>query len=96
MTNTGWSDYVFQPLVPPAASEQGQRVHQGAPPLPDMPSGAEVKERGAVQAAGEIEELTLYMIQQEIEPGTPRADRAAGEGRGRRRQTGGKQMRQRT
>lgn len=71
VTNTPWSDYVFRPgyrLRPlsEVASYISKHGH-----LPEIPSEAEVKEKGVsvadVQAKllAKIEELTLHLIQQE-------------------------------
>ena len=71
VTNTGWSDYVFRPgyrLRP--LSEVGAyiRAHHH---LPDIPTEAEVKEKGVSMAGmqakllAKIEELTLHLIEME-------------------------------
>ncbi len=69
VTNTGWSDYVFQPgyrLRP--LSEIGAYI-QANHHLPDIPSEAEVKEKGVSvgemqsKLLAKVEELTLHMIQ---------------------------------
>ncbi len=73
VTNTGWPDYVFRPgyrLRP--LSELGAyiRAHHH---LPDIPSEAEVKEKGVsvgemqAKLLAKVEELTLHMIQQDKE-----------------------------
>ena len=71
VTNTGWSDYVFQPgyrLRP--LSEVGAYI-QANHHLPDIPSEAEVKEKGVSMGdmqsklLAKVEELTLHMIQAE-------------------------------
>src|SRR5262249_42772840 len=73
VTNTGWSDYVFRPgyrLQP--LSEVSAYIH-ATHHLPDIPSEAEVKEKGVSMAdmqtklLAKIEELTLHMIQQQKE-----------------------------
>ena len=73
VTNSGWSDYVFRPgyrLRP--LSEVGAYI-QANHHLPDIPSEAEVKEKGVSMGEmqskllGKVEELTLHMIQQEKE-----------------------------
>ena len=73
VTNTGWSDYVFQPgyrLRP--LSEVGSDIEANHL-LPDIPSEAEVKEKGVgigemqSKLLAKVEELTLHMIQQEKE-----------------------------
>lgn len=73
VTNTGWSDYVFQPgyrLRP--LSEVGAYI-QANHHLPDIPSETEVKEKGVsvgemqTKLLAKVEELTLHMIQQEKE-----------------------------
>lgn len=69
VTNTGWSDFVFQPgyrLRP--LSEVGAYI-QANHHLPDIPSEAEVKEKGVSvgdmqsKLLAKVEELTLHMIQ---------------------------------
>jgi hypothetical protein len=71
VTNTGWSDYVFQPgyrLRP--LREVGAYIRANRH-LPDIPSEVEVKQKGVsvgeVQSRllAKIEELTLHMIQAE-------------------------------
>jgi hypothetical protein len=71
VTNTPWSDYVFRPgyrLRP--LSEVASFIRQHGH-LPEIPSEAEVKQKGVsvadVQAKllAKIEELTLHLIQQE-------------------------------
>jgi hypothetical protein len=71
VTNTPWSDYVFQPgyrLRP--LSEINAYIQQHRH-LPDIPSEAEVKEKGVsvgemqAKLLAKIEELTLHLIQQE-------------------------------
>jgi hypothetical protein len=68
VTNTGWSDYVFQAgyrLRP--LSEVGAFI-QANHHLPDIPSEAEVRERGIsvgemqAKLLAKVEELTLHMI----------------------------------
>jgi hypothetical protein len=73
VTNTGWSDYVFQPGYRlPSLSEVNAYI-QANHHLPDIPSEAEVKEKGASvgemqsKLLAKVEELTLHMIQQEKE-----------------------------
>ena len=71
VTNTPWSDYVFKPgyrLRP--LSEVASFIRQHGR-LPEIPSEAEVKEKGVTVAdiqaklLAKIEELTLHLIQQE-------------------------------
>jgi hypothetical protein len=73
VTNTGWSDYVFQPgyrLRP--LSEVSAFIHKHRH-LPDIPTEAEVKEKGVsvgemqAKLLAKVEELTLHLIQQEKE-----------------------------
>jgi hypothetical protein len=73
VTNTGWSDYVFQPgyrLRP--LREVDAYIHANHH-LPDIPSAAEVQEKGVSMGdmqsklLAKIEELTLHMIQQDKE-----------------------------
>jgi hypothetical protein len=68
VTNTGWSDYVFQPgyrLRP--LTEVGAYI-QANHHLPDIPSEAEVKEKGVSvgemqsKLLAKVEELTLHII----------------------------------
>ena len=71
VTNTGWSDYVFQPGYRLRSLSEVSSYIQANHHLPDIPSEAEVKEKGvsvgAMQAKllAKVEELTLHMIQQE-------------------------------
>ena len=71
VTNTGWSDYVFRPgyrLRP--LSEVMQYIQKNGH-LPDIPTEAEVKEKGVsvgdmqAKLLAKVEELTLHMIQAE-------------------------------
>jgi len=73
VTNTGWSDYVFKPgyrLRP--LSEVSQFIQKNGH-LPDIPTEAEVKQKGVslgeiqTKLLAKVEELTLHMIQQEKE-----------------------------
>jgi len=73
VTNTGWSDYVFRPgyrLRP--LSEVSQYIQKNGH-LPDIPTEAEVKEKGVslgdmqAKLLAKVEELTLHMIQQDKE-----------------------------
>jgi hypothetical protein len=73
VTNSPWSDYVFQPgyrLRP--LNEVGAYI-QANHHLPGIPSEAEVKEKGVSlgdmqsKLLAKIEELTLHMIQQQKE-----------------------------
>lgn len=68
VTNTGWSDYVFQPdyrLQPLSEVKAYIQLHHH---LPEIPSEAEVKEKGVSvgemqsKLLAKIEELTLHMI----------------------------------
>ncbi len=69
VTNTGWSDYVFQPgyRLPPLR-EVGAFI-QANHHLPGIPSEAEVKAKGVslgdmqAKLLAKVEELTLHMIQ---------------------------------
>jgi hypothetical protein len=68
VTNTGWSDYVFQPGYRLRPLREVGAYIQAHHHLPDIPSEAEVKERGVrvgemqVKLLAKIEELTLHMI----------------------------------
>jgi hypothetical protein len=71
VTNTGWADYVFQPgyrLRP--LGEIGAYIKANRH-LPDIPSQAEVKQKGVSvcemqsKLLAKIEELTLHMIQED-------------------------------
>ena len=71
LVNTGWSDYVFAPgyrLAPLSEVAAYVKDHHH---LPDIPSAAEVEEKGVklgeVQAKllAKVEELTLHMIEAE-------------------------------
>jgi len=68
VTNTGWSDYVFVPsyrLKPLTEVASFIKEHHH---LPEIPSEAEVKEKGVslgdmqAKLLGKIEEITLHMI----------------------------------
>src|SRR6266508_965375 len=73
VTNTSWSDYVLRPgyrLRP--LSEVSQYIRTNGH-LPDIPTEAEVKEKGVslgdmqAKLLAKVEELTLHMIQQDKE-----------------------------
>lgn len=73
VTITGWPDYVFRPgyrLRPLSEVSAYIQKHQH---LPDIPTEAEVKEKGVslgemqAKLLAKIEELTLHMIQQHKE-----------------------------
>ncbi len=70
VTNTGWSDYVFRPGYRlHSLSEVSQFIKMNGH-LPDIPTEAEVKEKGVslgdmqAKLLAKIEELTLHLIQQ--------------------------------
>lgn len=71
VTNTGWSDYVFQPGYHLRPLSEVNAFIQANHHLPDIPSEAEVKEKGVSvgemqsKLLAKVEELTLHMIQQE-------------------------------
>lgn len=69
VTNTGWSDYVFQPGYRLRPLSEVNAFIQANHHLPDIPSEAEVKEKGVsvgdmqAKLLAKVEELTLHMIQ---------------------------------
>jgi hypothetical protein len=69
VTNYGWSDYVFRPGYRLRPLSEVSAFIQKHHHLPDIPTEAEVKEKGVSMAAmqtkllAKIEELTLHMIQ---------------------------------
>ena len=69
VTNTGWSDYVFQPGYRLRPLREIGAYIQANHHLPDIPSEAEVKEKGVSvgemqsKLLAKVEELTLHMIQ---------------------------------
>jgi len=71
VTNTGWSDYVFQPGYRLRPLSEVNAYIQANHHLPDIPSAAEVKEKGVgvgemqAKLLAKVEELTLHMIQAE-------------------------------
>ena len=71
VTNTGWSDYVFQPGYRLRPLSEVDAYIQANHHLPDIPSEAEVKEKGVSvgemqsKLLAKVEELTLHMIQAE-------------------------------
>jgi hypothetical protein len=71
VTNTGWSDYVFQPGYRLRPLSEVAAFIQRHRHLPDIPTEAEVKEKGVsvgemqAKLLAKIEELTLHMIQQD-------------------------------
>jgi len=73
VTNTGWSDYVFQPGYRLRPLSEVKAYIQANHHLPDIPSEAAVKAQGVSvgemqsKLLAKIEELTLHMIQQEKE-----------------------------
>ena len=73
VTNTGWSDYVFAPGYKLRMLSEVSAFIQANHHLPDIPSEAEVKEKGVsvgemqAKLLAKVEELTLHLIQQEKE-----------------------------
>ncbi len=71
VANTGWSDYVFQPGYRLKPLSEVNAYIQANHHLPDIPSEAEVSEKGVSvnemqkKLLAKVEELTLHMIQQE-------------------------------
>ena len=69
VTNTGWSDYVFQPGYRLKPLREIGAFIQANRHLPDIPTEAEVMEKGVslgemqAKLLAKIEELTLHMIQ---------------------------------
>jgi hypothetical protein len=69
VTNTGWSDFVFRPGYRLRPLSEVNAFIQANHHLPDIPTEAEVKEKGVslgeIQAKllAKVEELTLHMIQ---------------------------------
>jgi hypothetical protein len=70
VTNTGWSDYVFQPGYRLRPLREIGAYIQANHHLPDIPSEAEVREKGVsvgemqARLLAKVEELTLHMIQE--------------------------------
>jgi hypothetical protein len=70
VTNTGWSDYVFRPGYHLRPLSEINAYIQAHHHLPDIPTEAEVKEKGVsvsemqAKLLAKIEELTLHLIQQ--------------------------------
>jgi hypothetical protein len=68
VTNTGWSDYVFQPGYRLRPLREIGAYIQANHHLPDIPSEAEVREKGVsigemqAKLLAKVEELTLHMI----------------------------------
>ena len=87
VTNTGWSDYVFQPGYRLRPLREVGAYIQANRHLPDIPSEADVKEKGVnvgemqVKLLAKIEELTLHMIR--ADDRNHRLDRQNQELRGR-------------
>ena len=73
VTNTGWSDYVFRPNYRLRPLREVNEYIQANGHLPDIPSEAEVKEKGIslgemqAKLLAKVEELTLHLIRQERE-----------------------------
>ena len=71
VVNSGWSDYVFSPDYRLRPLSEVNAFIQANHHLPDIPSAAEVKEKGVdlgdmqAKLLAKIEELTLHMIQAE-------------------------------
>ena len=71
VTNTGWSDYVFRPGYRLRPMSEVMQYIQKNGHLPDIPTEAEVKEKGVsvgdmqTKLLAKVEELTLHMIQAE-------------------------------
>jgi hypothetical protein len=73
VTNTGWSDYVFRPGYRLRPLSEVSQFIQANGHLPEIPTEAEVKEKGVslgdmqAKLLAKVEELTLHAIQQEKE-----------------------------
>ncbi|MBI1898165.1 MAG: hypothetical protein HYS04_16765 [Acidobacteria bacterium] len=73
VTNTGWPDSVFRPGSRLRPLSEVNAYIQRHSHLPDVPSEAEVKEKGVslgemqAKLLAKVEELTLHLIQQENE-----------------------------
>ncbi len=73
MTNTAWSDYVFRPDFRLRPLSEVNAYIQQHHHLPDIPSEAEVKEKGysvsemQAKLLAKVEELTLHLIRQDTE-----------------------------
>jgi hypothetical protein len=71
VVNSGWSDYVFSPGYRLRPLNEVSAFIQANHHLPDIPSEAEVKEKGVdlgdmqAKLLAKVEELTLHMIQAE-------------------------------
>lgn len=69
VTTAGWSDYVFQPTYRLRPLAEVAAYIQENHHLPDIPTEAEVKEKGVslgdmqVKLLAKVEELTLHMIE---------------------------------
>lgn len=69
LVNTGWSDYVFEPEYRVKPLTEVAAYIKAKHHLPDIPSEAEIKEKGVsvgemeAKLLAKIEELTLQMIQ---------------------------------
>jgi len=69
LVNTGWSDYVFGPGYHLQSLSEVAAFVQANHHLPDIPSEAEVKEKGVklgemqAKLLAKVEELTLHMIE---------------------------------
>ena len=73
VTNTGWADHVLRPGYRLQPLSEVSTYIQAHHHLPDIPSEAEVKEKGVsvgdmqAKLLAKVEELTLHMIRQEQE-----------------------------
>jgi hypothetical protein len=73
VTNTGWSDYVFQPGYRLQPLSEVSAYIEANRHLPDIPSETEVQEKGVsvgemqAKLLAKVEELTLHLIRQEKE-----------------------------
>jgi len=71
VTETGWSDYVFEPDYNLPTLDQVEKHIQEKKHLPGIPSASEVAENGVslgkmqAKLLEKIEELTLYVIEQD-------------------------------
>ena len=67
---TGWADYVFEPSYPLRSLSELEKFIRVKKHLPEMPTTAEVEKKGVdvseiqVKLLQKIEELTLYIIEQ--------------------------------
>lgn len=89
VTTSGWADYVFDPAYELRPLSEVRRFYEANRHLPDIPNEKEVLENGVnlseitVKLLEKVEELTIYLVQQQDRIGELEKELAALKGKDR-------------